>query len=68
MDELHQSGEVLEMGTLEQVVFEKASLAADEDKLCSQELPEGCGGWDNCMVLVYAVTNSSRDMFWCEGS
>lgn len=43
MDELHQSGEVLEMGTLEQVVFEKASLAADEGKLCSQELPEGCG-------------------------
>lgn len=31
------------MGTLEQVVFEKTSLAAVEGRFCSQELPEGRG-------------------------
>lgn len=43
----HQSGELLEKGTVEQLVFEKASLAADEGKFCPQELLEGCRrlGW-----------------------
>lgn len=44
---IHQSGELLKMGTVEQLVFEKASLATDEGKFCPQELLEGCGrlGW-----------------------